>query len=111
MKKIYLATPYSHEDENVRLERFKRVNVVAAKIMRDNGYLVFSPISHSHPIAVQCDLPLDFDFWEEFDKSFIEWCDEVWILMLDDWDESKGVKSEMKIAKELNKKIRYLNWK
>lgn len=47
MKKIYLATPYSHKDDKVRRERFDAVNIVAARLMRQ-GFLVFSPII-AHP--------------------------------------------------------------
>lgn len=70
------------------------------------GHIVFSPISHSHPIAVQCDLPKGWDFWHEFDKAFIEWADEVYILKKSGWKESIGVQAEIKIAKSLNKPVK-----
>lgn len=108
MKKIYLAVPYSHNDEKIRLERFEKVNKMAGDLMK-RGYIVFSPISHSHPIAVQNDLSLNFNFWEKFDKSFIEWCDEMFILTLDGWSSSKGVLAESQIAGMLNKPITYIS--
>ena len=42
MKKIYLATPYSHRDPEIRRARFDEVNKIAAKLMC-KGYLVFTP--------------------------------------------------------------------
>ncbi len=48
---IYLATPYSHDDPNIRAHRFTVANRVASKLMRD-GRMVFSSISHTHPIAL-----------------------------------------------------------
>ena len=100
--KIYLAVPYSHPDASIREARFKAVNQASAYLMQ-YGHIVFSPISHSHPIAVQCGLPLDFDFWAKFDRSFIEWCDCFYVLKLEGWETSDGVRREMAIANELGK--------
>ena len=61
MRKIYLAGPYSHPDPTVRAIRFHKLNDKAAELLRA-GNLVFSPISHSHPIAEQCELPKDWEF-------------------------------------------------
>jgi len=102
--KIYLASPYSSPDPNVRQQRFEACNEAAAMIMRE-GHIVFSPISHSHPIAIQCDLPLGFHFWKQFDQSFIDWCDEVWILDIPGRHESQGLCAEIKYARSLGKPI------
>ncbi len=51
MEKIYLATPYTDFDPAVRAARFFAVNKVAAHLMK-KGFLVFSPISHTHPIVI-----------------------------------------------------------
>ena len=58
---IYLACPYSHPDNNVREHRFKMANRAAAKLMGE-GHIIYSPISHTHPIAVEGDLPLDWAY-------------------------------------------------
>ncbi len=106
--KIYLACPYSDLNPSVRSARFEQVNLAAGKLMNE-GHLVFSPISHTHPIAIACNLPLDFDFWEAYDRTFLEWCDMMYVLTLDDWLKSKGVIKEMDIAKELGKPIHFIN--
>ena len=105
--KIYLACPYSDEADIIQELRFKLVSKAAGKLM-NQGHIVFSPISHSRPIALQCILPHDWEFWENFDKNFIEWCDQLWVLCLDGWKESVGVTAEIKIAKELKKSVWYL---
>lgn len=46
----YLACPYSHPDRDVRQRRFDQVNAAAAWLIL-NEQMVFSPISHSHPIS------------------------------------------------------------
>lgn len=103
--RIYLATPYSDPSPEVCQARFEAANKAAAEIMRE-GHIVFSPISHSHPIHIQCDLPGDWEFWKRFDESFIDWCDELWILALPGYQESKGISMEIGIAIALNKPIR-----
>ena len=108
MKKIYLATPYSDDDPKVRQARFEAVNKVAAKMMAD-GYLVFSPISHTHPIALAGDLPKGWEFWKEYDRIFIEWCDELWVYMQDGWLVSTGVTAERHLATDMKKQIEYID--
>ncbi len=107
-KRIYLACPYSHAKESVRIERFEMVSKVAGHLMK-KGYHVFSPISHTHPIALLCDLPLGFEFWNDYDLSFIDWCNELWILTLRGWSVSNGIQEEIKYAKKINKPVRKID--
>jgi hypothetical protein len=107
MKKIYLAGPYSHQNMHVKAHRFNKLNIAAAKLMLD-GFMVFSPISHTHPIALAGDLPGGWEFWEEYDKTFIEWCDELHILKLAGWTESTGVQAEIEIAQKMDKPIVFI---
>ena len=104
MKKIYLACPYSHPDPEIREQRFRAVNKCAARLLRE-GHIVFSPISHSHPIAVQCDLPGDHAFWKKWNGAFIDWCDVLYVAALDGWLESEGVWWEMRRAKRQGKEV------
>ena len=75
----------------------------------DNGYCVFSPISHSHPISefTEADA-LNHDFWLEQDLEFMEWADEVWVYMLPGWEDSKGIKRELDYAEKLGKVIKFI---
>ena len=104
---IYLASPYSHHDPAVRQQRFETVCFVAANLMRE-GKHVYSPIAHTHPIAMKGDLPKGWDFWEQFDRKMISACQEVWVVMMDGWQESKGVAAELAIAGEMGLKVRYI---
>jgi len=109
-KKIaYLATPYSHDDPEVREERFRIVNEVAGDLIQ-KGEMVFSPISQCHPIAKAKELPMDWEYWLEFDKAFLECCCKLYVLRIDGWKESSGVQAEIKIAKELNIPIEYIDY-
>lgn len=103
---IYLAAPYSDPDPAVREQRFVAVSRVAAELVRA-GQHVFSPISHSHPIAVH-GIRGDWSFWAPFDRRLLAICDEVVVLMLDGWRESVGVQAEIELAIEMDLPIRYL---
>lgn len=107
---VYLACPYSDNDPKIRAARFEAVNKVAALLM-SKGEHVFSPISHCHPIALQCTLPLSWEQWKAFDRAFIEVSRKVYVLTLPGWKESIGVTAEIAIAKELEIPIEYLTYK
>lgn len=104
---IYLASPYSHPEPAVRQERFEAVCRAAAELIRQ-GYVVFSPIAHSHGIA-QHGLPLDWGYWERHDRRLLAACDELWVLMLDGWEDSRGVQAEVAIAQAMGKPVRFVS--
>ena len=95
----YLAAPYSHSDSSVCELRFLDVCRAAAILMRA-GITVFSPISHSHPIA-RFGLPTSWEFWLPLDREFLMRCDLLGILTLSGWRESVGVQAEIRLAQEL----------
>jgi len=103
---IYLATPYSDPDPAVREARFHAVNKVAASFMRD-GVNVFSPISHGHSIAQDGDLPIDWEFWQEYCLAMLSYCCALFVLTVPGWRESVGVQAEIKMAEELDIDIFY----
>ena len=106
--KIYLACPYSHPVQNVRNKRFIDANFQAAELMSE-GHIVFSPISHSHPVAKTGMLDaLDLDFWLKQDLSFIEWCDSVYVMTIDGWSSSKGIQAEVEFARKIGKPIHFI---
>jgi hypothetical protein len=104
-KKIYLSCPFSHEDKIMQELRFLSVNWMAGQLIK-KGYIVFSPISHSHPIAYLFkEGENDYDVWLKQDLEYIKWCDEFFIYMIDGWNKSFGVKWEIQKANELRKPI------
>lgn len=106
-KVIYLASPYSHKDPVVRLQRFQMACESAAKLMEE-GKVVFSPIAHSHPIeAYGMGEIKDANFWLHQDFAILSRCDEMYVLMLDGWKESYGVNREIDFANERGMKITF----
>ena len=104
---IYLACPYTHEDRAIRLARFAAVNRAAGRLMA-LGNVVFSPISHTHPIVEACDLPLGWEYWREFDEAYLARCGELYVLCLEGWQESVGVDAEIAIAERFGLPIVYI---
>jgi len=106
---VYLAVAYSHPNKQIRKKRFEIVNEIAATLMRE-GLHIYSPISHTHPIALAGDLPTHWDFWKLYDETFLKCCKKLIVLKLDGWRESKGVTGEIQIATELDIPIEYIEY-
>lgn len=100
---VYVACPYSDPDSAVQERRFQQVNEFCAGLCRD-GLVVFSPISHTHPIA-QYGLPKDWDFWQRFDRAYLAVCSRMIVYCLPGWRESKGVQEEIAVMKEMGKLV------
>lgn len=98
---IYLASPYSHPDSEVREERFRSVVRATALLLRV-GEIVYSPICHSHPIAELEDLPGDFAFWERHAVHMLRRSHSLVVLALDGYESSVGVRREIEIAEQLD---------
>jgi hypothetical protein len=104
---VYLACPYTHPDPRVRVDRFLTVSRVAGSLMRQ-GMHVFSPITHSHPIAEMVEMPWEWEFWEDQDKAFLRQCSRLIVLQLPGWEASRGVNAEIKIAESLGIPVEYM---
>ena len=104
---IYLASPYSSHDDAIRDGRFEAACRESAILMRE-GVHIYSPIAHTHPIAMRGNLPTGWEFWESYDRVMIAACAEVWVLTIDGWDTSRGVAAEMRIAGEMGKPVRLI---
>lgn len=90
---IYVASPYSHPSEAVRERRFRSTCAFCAEHARE-GLFIYSPIVHWHYIALNWDLPTDWGFWRRQCFEMLEKADELWILCLPGWFDSKGVTAE-----------------
>jgi nucleoside 2-deoxyribosyltransferase len=108
--KVYLACPYSHptckEWERVR---FDLANIAAMTLI-NAGYIVFSPISHSHPVSsTQPAERNSYVLWLGQDVHFMEWADKCVVLTLPGWLDSHGVKWEIEWFTKNQKPIDYVS--
>ena len=95
--RVYLAAPYTDPNPAWREFRVMATNLAASALMRA-GFVVFSPISHSHPIAECMNGHLDLAFWLEQDTPFLQACDATIILTLPGWQNSKGIAAELGLS-------------
>lgn len=103
--KIYLAIPYT----GIKYKSFKAANKVAAGLM-NQGHQVFSPISMCHTMSIEHDLPGEFEYWEDLDKSLIDWADSIVVVRMNGSGhdlimESHGVLSEVYYGEKTSKEV------
>lgn len=111
MKTVYLASPYSHRNRSVEVKRYLDVTKVAALLTRDLGVPMFLPITQSYKMVEMIPaLGGSFEKWKKIDLTWVGRSDELWVVMLDGWDKSIGVLAEIRHAKRLKKKIRYIEY-
>jgi hypothetical protein len=62
-----------------------------------SGIVVFSPLSHSVPISTEIDdsVTLSHEFWMSQDLPILRRCDEMLLIGLSGWHESRGVQQEI----------------
>lgn len=124
MKKYltYLACPYSVKavgpssrcDEFIAKLETCRANAAtraAVYLMNEFGFNVFSPITHSHPMAVIGGVKGNWEFWKKIDTEYLELSCRLVVLCIPGWKESIGVQAEIKIARELGIPVHYLQRK
>ncbi len=104
---VYLSSPYTHPDPAVRESRFKAACKAAAKLMVE-GHAVFAPISHSHPIDLEFDVPKSGAFWKAQDIPLLRHASRMVVLQIPGWAESRGIAWELEMARSLNIPIEFM---
>lgn len=104
----YLACPYSTPNAGEKEWRFKQATLATAWLTRECGDTVFSPITHSHPLATIAGMNGAWADWKKFDMDFLAVSGRFTVLLLDGWQESVGVQDELKIAQKAGIKVQCL---
>ena len=106
---IYLASPYSHPDPEVRRQRYEAVKKLA-DLLISKGKYIFCPIIHSHEIQqIQKEEPLGWVEWMDQDLTILSRCTALYVMDLEGWLESKGVRAEREFAQKNNMRIEIVN--
>lgn len=101
----YLATPYSKYFGGDLERAFIDASKLAAKLLVA-GIKVYSPIAHTHPLAVYGELdPLDHSIWLPFDEAMMSAADILIVAQMPGWQESKGIAHEIKFFETRGKPI------
>ena len=100
----YLATPYSKFPGGIK-RAFVEASKLAARLMLA-GVKVYSPIAHTHPLAVYGDIdPLDHYIWLPFDETMMTLASNLIVAHMHGWQESKGIKHEIEFFEKASKPI------
>ena len=91
---MYLAQPYSHEDEAVQHHRFEIASYVCARLFI-KGYTMFAPIVHWHEVAVKHKLPGDYATWKKYNHAMLDQADSIVVLAISGWTSSRGLTGEV----------------
>jgi len=91
---IYLASPYSHPDPEVRDRRFRAVCKFAGELAL-RGLVVFCPIAHSVPMEKYGNLPGTWEFWKKQDLPMLDLATELHVAAFPGWEDSEGVSAEI----------------
>jgi hypothetical protein len=104
----YIASPYNHPEDLVRIGNYEKVSKFTAKLVAEGGVAI-SPISYGHNLLdFYENFPYDWEFWENFCLSLLSKCDELLVYQIDGWDKSRGVLSEIDFAIKNNIPITYI---
>ena len=98
---FYLASPYSHPDEEVRKQRERSISDIGAKLTH-LGLNLFCPITQSHRLNEFLDKgqQLGHDECMRVDYALLDKAEALIVAKLSGWDKSVGVKLEMDYARE-----------
>lgn len=101
---VYLGSPYTKYAAGLDAA-FRDVSAIAAEMLRD-GVKVYSPIAHTHPIAIHGNLdPRNHDIWLPFDQAMMDASDAMVVADMDGWRESYGVRFEIDTFRAAGKPV------
>lgn len=101
----YLATPYTKYLGGNLEQAFIDAAKLTALLLR-TGIKVYSPICHTHPIAMHGNLdPRDHSIWLPFDEAMMTAADTLIVAHMPGWQESFGVAHEIKFFEDRRKPI------
>lgn len=106
-KVYYLCSPYSHEDPAVRQKRFEEAQRCAYSL-QERGFILVEPIGSNHYKSVTFNVSPSFTYWKKTCEALIDRTDGIVVLLMDGWQESKGVQAEIRYAKSLDKEVVYM---
>lgn len=100
----YVATPFSAYPLGIERAWIDACKI-AARLLKI-GVRVYSPIAHTHSIAIHGELDaMDLSIWLPFDEAMMEKCDSLVVAHLSSWELSKGIAHEIAFFERAGKPI------
>ncbi len=103
----YLGSPYSKYPRGLTAAHWDVCREAGRLIAA--GVAVYSPIAHTHPIAMLSKIdPLDHGIWLPADQPLMEAAKGLIVLKMDGWSRSKGLIHETKFFASMDRPIVYM---
>lgn len=104
----YLATPYSKYPAGI--EAAFIVACQQAALLIRNNIPVYSPIAHTHPVAVNGDIdPLDHSVWIPADLPLMHQAKGLIVCKMESWESSKGIGVEIAEFRKAGKPVIFMD--
>lgn len=102
---VFISSPYSHPNPEVKVQRTKDVAKMVAKLMHHDIFGL-SPVLYGLSIIQHgMELPDDWQFWAKYCHEYMKACQKVYIIAMEGWAESVGVQGEIEEAIKQNKEV------
>jgi hypothetical protein len=109
-KLVYLAGPYSHPDKAVRKNREICHSLCAVALKRQGEIDVYAPIPETTALCELGGLTgTDWNSWRGHDLNLLSRCDEIYVMMIDGYKESLGVRGEVKFALQNDIPVKFID--
>lgn len=98
---IYLAAPYEKvEDKEALMEELA---IIIGKCLFF-GIPIYSPLTLGHAATKVLEVikHLPEEHWRQLERSTMQSCEALYVYQREGWEESKGVRHEIELAKKLN---------
>jgi hypothetical protein len=105
---VYLGTPYSKYPAGIEAAFCDAAALTSRLLVA--GVKVYSPIAHTHPIAIYGKLdPYDHKIWLPFDQAIMNAAKAMIVAKMEGWDTSFGIKHEIEYFTGARKPVFYLD--
>lgn len=103
---VFVATPFWSFDKEVSERRTAIISKYCGQLLRE-GIMCTSPVVFGVTVLKFTDLPSNFAFWDKLSFTTLALSNELHVLMLPGFDESRGVGEEIKFAQERKIPIKF----
>jgi hypothetical protein len=96
---VVVSGPYSHSNPDIKQIRVKAIADACVKLFQ-NGDICCSPLLAGLSFIEKSSyhMPDDYDFWKNFCRSYVKAGHVLYVLDIEGWKESTGVKDEIEYA-------------
>ena len=104
----YVGTPYSKYADGIHMAAACAAAITGALLKAEVA--AFSPIAHSHLVGMEAGLDaLDHTIWMPLDEHFMANAHGLIVVMMEGWQESKGLALEVDAFRGTRKPVVYLD--